>query len=548
MLALSACSTGDNRPGPVEGMDPGGGSDGSGTGGTGTGTGSGSSGDSVQLGASDAGDHAVSELGFTDADTAMAKIANHGSAASRPLVATITGDGSADFVIDAASTCADHALAPGDSCSVQVRYQPVTDAVRSATLRVDDGDGDGHHVDVVLRPAGPRLVIRVAGGGIGEVLVSDAITGEALTTCTHSCVLRPAPGQLEIAAATPSIYGGLSGACTTTSSSCEVTITDRITIVTATFTTDPKEQWTRLPGGGAIASAAFDGSGNLIVASNGITKLSPTGAVVWQIPLAPCAVATGPGDTIYAETTTAVTRLTPGGDAIWSQPLDPVAVGCGSVIEGFVHNLAVGSDGAVAIHGDRGVARWDGDGNLTWALAVASLGEYGVAIEPEGVVDVAVLTDEPIDLVRFSASGAPLDGISHITSQYHGMFVVDATGRLLATASGHSHTDALGHSVRLVTDPDYAPNGICAAGVDDVAWIYQADDGLFAFAREWTVNRYHGNGDLAWTYHVVPEASVYEALGTMPMDIAGAPDGRIAIVGSFTGPTYAGGWIATFAP
>ena len=261
------------------------------------------------------------------------------------------------------------------------------------------------------------------------------------------------------------------------------------------------------------------------------------------------AVATGPNDTIYAETASQIVKLAPNGTTVWSRSLDPKAVGCGGS-EGFVHNLAVGSDGAVAVHGNTGVARWDTNGNLSWATAVSAGGEYGVAIDPQGVVNVAILSPEsgePIDLARFAADGTPLASVEHITSQYHGMFVIDAGGRLFATASGHSHTDGFGDSVDL-DDPDYAPNGICAAGTD-VAWLYQADDNT-TFARDWTVNRYHGDHSQVWTYRgkVMNTAGFFEEFGTIPLDIAGAPDGRIAIVGSFSGPTYNGGWIATFKP
>lgn len=402
------------------------------------------------------------------------------------------------------------------------------------------------NVDAADATAGaPRLVIAVFGTGVGEVRVTDEDTGTVLGTCRKNCLLHPTEGQhLEITAATPSIYQGLTGACTSAGPTCELTVAPGLSVVAATFATDPKEQWTLLPGGSPIASAAFDGAGNLIATSKGVTKFSPTGAVVWRIGLAACSVATGPGDTIYAQTATTVVKLAPDGSRLWTRPLDPHAVGCGDG-EGFIHNLAVGSDGAVAIHGDTGVARWDTDGNLSWATAVSSLGEFGVAIEPDGTVNVAVLFDEPINLVRFAADGTPVEGVEHITDQYHGMFVVDAGGRLLATASGHSHTDALGHSVRL-PDPDFAPNGICAAGTE-VGWLYQLNDDS-VLARDWTVNRYRTDGSLAWTYSGAVHTSFFDELGTIPLDIAGAPDGRIAIVGQFTGPTSLGGWIAVFAP
>ena len=61
---------------------------------------------------------------------------------------------------------------------------------------------------------------------------------------------------------------------------------------------------------------------------------------------------------------------------------------------------------------------------------------------------------------------SPLDPIESVVGQPHGMIVIDPVGRLLATGSGHSHTDGFGHSVELPADPDFAPNGICAASSD----------------------------------------------------------------------------------
>ncbi len=488
-------------------------------------------------------------LNFADQDSAVVTVRNAGGAATRPLVLALAGDGRDEFAIDPASTCAGRALAPGETCTVAVQYLPASAALHTAALTIEDRRHD--RVQVALAPvAAPRLSIRFAGGALGEVQVSDPATTQAIATCARSCVLRFAPGtQLEIDAVTPSINQGLSGACPLGALSCQLTTGNTPSTVTATFVPDPKEVWTVLPGGDTITSAVFDSAGNLITASGAITKLSPTGTVVWQVPVAACAVATGPGDTIYAETTARIMKLAPSGTTIWSQPLTREATGCGDLFSGFVHNLAVGSDGAAAVHGDGGVARWDSDGNLTWSLPVVSNAEYGVAIEPSGAVAVATTVDEPIDLARFAADGTPLDGVDHITSQYHGMFVIDAAGRLLATASGHSHTDALGHSVRLL-DPDFAPTGICAAG-DGAAWVYQLDDDSM-FARNWIVQRYRGDGSLAWSHaqsiQRTREFGTFTDHGTIPFDIAGAPDGRIAIVGSHFGLAYAGGWIAMFQP
>ncbi|MEO7734558.1 MAG: hypothetical protein ABIY55_26620 [Kofleriaceae bacterium] len=390
-----------------------------------------------------------------------------------------------------------------------------------------------------------------AGGGVGEVRVNDA-SGSTLATCTASCTVPALPGQvLEVAASTPSSFGGLSGACTTNDVACNVTIAAGEARVTATFTRTTGELWTRLPDGGPIRSAAFDGAGRLIVASSaGVVKLSSGGGVVWENPLAVCSIATGPHNTIYAQTATSVVKLSASGATLWAQPLDPQAIGCGGDVafDGFVHNVAVASDGAVAIHGDSGVARWDSDGQLTWSAPVESHGVFGVAIDPHGVVHVAVesFLGETVDLVRFAADGSPLDPIESVVGQPHGMIAIDPVGRLLATGSGHSHTDGFGHSVDLPGDPDFAPNGICAAS-SDVGWLHEADDNAF-FARDWTFDRFHADGSTASSVTRVIHGDQFDEVGTIPHDIAGALDGRIAIVGEYNGVTYHGGWIVTYGP
>src|SRR5438034_7739887 len=122
--------------------------------------------------------------------------------------------------------------------------------------------------DAADAAAAPRLVIALFGTGIGEVRVTDVDTSTELATCRKNCILRPTEGQhLEITAATPSIYKGLAGACTSANPTCELTVGPGLSVVAATFATDPKEQWTLLPGRPPIPTAAIDGSGNGITTS-----------------------------------------------------------------------------------------------------------------------------------------------------------------------------------------------------------------------------------------------------------------------------------------
>jgi hypothetical protein len=505
---------------------------------------------------------AVTELTFDTSDDLALQVTNQGAAASAAIALAITGDAQPDVVIDPASTCTGQVLAAAASCTIVLHYLPQTEAARDGTLRITGGPGDAT-MAIALRPiARPSLVITFAGAALGEVRVERVVDPDTieLKTCTASCRVRGTAGALlRLSAATPSVFGGLTGACTATAPTggCDVTLGTGTQAVTATFNPAPRELWTRLLGTAKIMSAAYDRAGNLVVAADKITKLSPTGATIWQDTLTVCSVAIGPGDTIYGQTATELIKLDASGATIWTRPLDPHAVGCGldndggyDAYDGFLHNLAVGPDGAVAIHGRTGVARWDSAGTLTWSAPLA-FERYTVAIDPDGVVVAAIesINGESTDLARFAPDGTVLPIQEEISGQYHGMYVIDATGRLLATSSGHSHVDALGVSVDLL-DADFVPNGICAADTG-AAWLYEADDNT-TFARVWTVDRFLAGNSLAWTYTSTPVQSptiFASPRGTSPHDLAGAAEGRIAVVGEFWGTDdQSRGWITTFQP
>jgi hypothetical protein len=481
-------------------------------------------------------------------------VINRGRATTGPLSVTLSGSSPADFAVAASSTCPGQRLRRDARCQIDLVFRPLAVGERAASLVVAATPGGS--LTVGLRgqaiAAPDQLAIVIAGGGLGEVLVRDAQTFENIATCTASCVVPVTAGrELDVSASTVSTYGGLSGACASSGPRCTFTAPAGTSTVTATFNTAPRERWTVLVGG-TIRTAAYDSAGNLVVGANGITKLSPLGAVVWNAPVAACVLAVGPADTIYAQTRTLVVKLDADGATLWSQPLHPHAIGGCDSFDGFVHNLAVGADGAVAIHGDTGVARWDGDGNFTWANAVNGDGVYGVAIDRAGNVGAGILdpfSGEKMTMVRFAADGSPLEPIEDLASQSHGMFVIDANNDLLASGSGHSHTDLSGlvNSSVSIPDPDYAPNGVCSSGTGEVGWLYQLDDGS-SFARDWVVNRYR-NTELVWTLsRGIVSDGFFGDLGTIPMDIAIDAAGNLAIVGSYTGVASSGGWIQTFGP
>jgi len=498
-----------------------------------------------------AGGQTLDAVTFDAADDQTIEITNHGTVASTPLVITITGSGAEDVVIDASSTCAGQRLSPNQGCTIVLHYRPLTDEVRAAALNLIALPSVA--TAIPLTPVGKAAVrIVFAGDGLGEVQV-DSDLG-TLATCTATCRIRAAAGEsLTLIPSSPSVFGGLTGACSNPVGGCQLTTTSATQVVTATFTRPPREVWTRLLGGSQIMSAAYDRSGNLVVAADQITKLSPTGATIWQVALAVCSVAIGPNGTVYAQTATELHKLTAAGGPVWTVPLDPRAVGCArdddAGFDGFLHNLAVGSDGAVAVHGDTGVARWAANGAFSWSAALDSGGRYGVVIDAAGVVGAAIQSanGETTDLARFSATGARLVDQEGIAGQYHGMMVMSPGGQLLVTSSGHSHVDALGHSVQLL-DPDFVPNGICAAG-NDAAWLYEPDDNS-QLARVYTLDRYRADNQLASSFTSAPAQSppFGDLLGTAPHDIAGALNGRVAVVGAYVTTLRRQGWITVFAP
>ncbi len=489
---------------------------------------------------------------FDADDDLTIELANRGSATTAPIAIAITGAVRDDIAIDPSSTCTGQALAPDARCILVLRYLPQTDALRTGALTLTVAPGAPTAIPITPL-ARPTLRIVFAGDAQGDVVIDNELTGTRYAACTTTCRVRvPAGEDVVVIPSTPSVFGGLTGACTSARGGCRLTTTTALKSVTATFTRAPGELYTRLLGTAKIMSAAFDTAGNLVVAADKITKLSPVGATVWQVALDVCSVAIGPDDTIYAQTQTQLHKLSAAGAPVWTVPLDPRAVGCardGDGFDGFLHNLAVGSDGAVAVHGDTGVARWTASGAFSWSAALTSGGRYGVVIDAAGVVGAAIesLNLETTDLARFSATGTRLADEERVAVQYHGMMVLAPSGRLLATSSGHSHVDALGKSVDL-EDPDFVPNGICAAG-SGAGWLYEPDDNS-QLARVWTLERFNAADQQVSTFTSVPAQGppFDDLLGTAPHDIAGAPSGRIAVVGAYVTTDRLQGFITVFAP
>jgi hypothetical protein len=397
------------------------------------------------------------------------------------------------------------------------------------------------------------LAIDFTGGQPGEVQLRTFDLPAA--TCTDDCVVPLLPGrQYQLIAVTPS-KSQLAGVCSGPAV-CSFTAATGVQNETATFSLDTtaKEEWSVvLPG--ALHTAAFDSTGHLIVGGAGrVHKLSPSGATVWSAPVAPTALAVGPGDTIYVHAGTSLVKLDPAGGVIWTRTIPSGSNGCvaNPVLPEltFVHCLAVAPDGAVAVHGTTRMARWDAAGTLTWTRVMPDDAYFTVAIDGQGNVygTIESLANfEQQDAMRFAPSGASLPTITGFCNQYHGMISTGFDGQPFCTSSGHGRVYGVGSQV--VSDPDFVPTGMAKTGIGDAGWVYYLSDSSLPFGLSYRMARYNASGGLVWQKlgGLTDMFSYY--FGTQPLDIAGSSTGRLALVGMFIDPTgEIRGWVTSFAP
>lgn len=422
--------------------------------------------------------------------------------------------------------------------------------------------------EVCVLPAGiaPRYVIpsydadtthlslTFAGGGTGKISIARSGAGLPVITCMGSCTVPTMQGQtITLTAETPATWSGFAGDCTTTGavSTCSYT-SGASSAVTATFTKDPKDAWMLLGVGGG--SAAFDGSENLIVSGSALTKLSPSGAVIWTKPYGGD-VATGPGDAIYLHTGSSIVKLDASGTLLWSVP----ATTCPST--GIVQDrcISVRANGdvvartnGVTVLSSSGAVLWNQPGDATWtfgSVAIASTGEVFVAR-----FDNANAPDST-SAARFAADGSPMPDLG-VVAERTATFTIDPMDRIVSGSSG------FGNDYLEVTPIDGSPGfsvsrsslagqlwtAVAAAGTGDLAWGYVKKGGGPGFFLE----RVTSSGTPSWTLdrHGYGSAVGPTSGGITPLNVAASPSGRFAIVGSYQAAATgaAVGIVETFSP
>ena len=110
------------------------------------------------------------------------EVTNISTSATAPLATTIGGTHAGDFTIGAATnTCASTALAPGATCTVEVRFEPAVVQDRTARLVVTDGTSTA---TTDLRGAAgtsPGLEIHPTPFSFGDVTVGQASAPQTFT-------------------------------------------------------------------------------------------------------------------------------------------------------------------------------------------------------------------------------------------------------------------------------------------------------------------------------------------------------------------------------
>jgi hypothetical protein len=300
------------------------------------------------------------------------------------------------------------------------------------------------------------LTIARAGGGAGFVTVEGA-------ACALPCTRAVAPGTvLHLAAFTPSVVGGWSGACTSAGATCTVTV-DADATATIALTPDTGEQWTAIVPGVPLERVVATSDGGLIVAGHDATshelvaaRFTMAGAPTWLVRFP--SVAQGAAVGLAADAA--------GGAVV----LDYQPPSTGALADVVVRDL--GAAGAVTWTDTIAHARWYGagfaqlgdaaaataTGGVVVALATATgglvrsydpagtiqwtqtpaLAPLEVAIASTGVVHV-MLDDGAAyaTLARWSATGAPLADLTAPapgpTGAYYETLAIDAADQLLLT-------------------------------------------------------------------------------------------------------------------
>ena len=312
---------------------------------------------------------------------------------------------------------------------------------------------DVNPITVTVEFADPwdsELRVSMVGDATGQIqLWRTAYTG--WSAASVDTVTNLFSGEtVRLAVATSSTFAGFvdpTGLCvpdeiTAGGASCTFVVPPGVTEIDAILNKAPGEDWTReIYQGEVFIAVDHDASGNIIATTpSHMVKLSADGATQWtkNLPATTRRLATGPADTVYVITSGSVRKYDAAGTLLWTVPLDANSMTTCGNIDRPEPCIAVAADGAVVVHGDSGLTRWDSGSGLTWSIPITATSRPGVAVDAAGNAYVATASaaGNGISVVRYAAAdGAELGTWSDAGLGDYGEIAFDSVGRLFSSTS-----------------------------------------------------------------------------------------------------------------
>jgi len=403
------------------------------------------------------------------------------------------------------------------------------------TQRVSALFGNATAVAYFIPSDGKTIDITFAGQGTGRVTYGQQV-------CNASCTMLVRANESPVLqAAARSQFGNWAGACTGTSSRCNLgpTINDRQ--LTVTFDKDPHELDTIVLPLSSSAAAYLPG-GDLVLAGGSIislgtllSRVTASGAIAWTrfVPGATAGIATtADGNVFGLAYPSALYKVSADGALLWRIEL---ALGAPAAIAAHGDDLiVVGSDGIAA--------RAASDGALRWSAALA--GNFAaIAVGPDGIVAFS----RGDQILRFTRTGAPLPTWTAPGAGTRSHLTYDAAGNLLvatdtfnfppspaaATLSRFSPGGTIDFSVGLDTRLDTGAGQLIAVGDQVLTLRTHHVSGLSDPPAGAFLEAYSATGARLWQVDKPAERSGpgYAFIGFAGGSFLRAPDGSVTLVG-----------------
>lgn len=331
-----------------------------------------------------------------------------------------------------------------------------------------------------------------AGGDQPFELFSEGDKGDEIFCAGPCTVTVPAGEQFQLFATTPAVFGGFSGACTSTTRECDFTANADDTItVTATAGQHIARAYHTVDG---LQSGDVLAGGDFVVGANTAVKriAASTGAVLWSVPsVSRASVVATPDGHVAALGNHVLAYLDAGtGSIVWSRA---AVAPFGNF--GTHEQLAVSPvDGSIAVfdNGRTQVTVLDPSGAVTFVVPVVP---DGIVYTPDGTLHVFTVEDPTADSTRvdeltFASDGTQLAGPTIVEQHDQGgeeTFAFDSTGGLVSSHSNSLDVD-LTVGLHDVTNhnffDDHDPDLVAVSPDDHVWWARPSVSSLDGYTIE----------------------------------------------------------------